>query len=468
MKKIRNIIIPILLMISIAAYPIVFMYCKNVSETSFSEVIGLLLVFCFVAIMIWCICMIFIRELYKSTISAFLVVVVATNYMLIQKVFLLIGKELKYWHVLPIVLFVLGHVVYFIVKKVKVDILKDVINILTVVVIGLLAINYFPAIPKIIERSQKIESDKGSVDEAEHIQEGENVYWMIFDECASFSTIQKYYGHSEQTVYNFLEDSGFEISDTSYNESGNTVAILTNCLNLDYVVNSSMDATELSQYRVNPPLIELMKKEGYSIRGIGDTEWLGLPSVNFNGNNASQTVEGFGVEQLILQNTIIGPFIEYNGTKSAKLVLDTLEYMKDPSNFEPNSAQMNVMYVCSPHQPFLFDENGNAVQAINYNNWDDDKYYLGQYKFIMKEINAIVESILINDPESIIFISSDHGPRFKEEIPYQDKLSVLNALYYKGEDVSEIEGKSGVNTLRTIVNKMFGYEFADVEVKDGE
>ena len=466
--KMKSGLISLLTMVCIAIYPVVFMYCQNVAETDLSEIAVLLLVFSVISVGIWLLCLLLFRAINKSTLIAFILVGISSNYMLLQKAVTHIGKNLKYWHVLPVILFLVMHVIYYIHKKTKEENLEKIVPILLFVLVGLLAVNYLPAIPRIVDKMQQADAADSSLGSAER-QENPNVYWLVFDECADFSTMEQYYGYSDRTVYDYLTDNGFQISDTSHNESGNTVSVLTNCLNLNYVVNSDMDATQMSEYRTDDSLlIKMMSDKGYTIRGIGDTEWLGIPSVNFSDGSGAQTVEGFGIRQLILQNTIIGPFVEYDGTQSARLVLESLDYMKDESNFTPNGSQFNVMYLCSPHQPFLFDENGNNVQAANYNNWEDDQYYLGQYIFIMKEIKAITESIVANDPDSVIIIESDHGPRFKDGMSYEDKLKILNAVYFMGEDISEIEGKSGVNTLRTVLGRLFGDALEDVEVRDGE
>ena len=215
-------------------------------------------------------------------------------------------------------------------------------------------------------------------------------------------------------------------------------------------------------------MLKVLNEQGYSLRGIGDTAWLGIESASVSSKAVAQTVEGYDANLVALQNTIIAPFVQYDGTASAKVILGTFEYIKDEKNITPNSATFNIVYVCAPHQPFLFDENGKSVQATNYNNWNDPRYYLGQYVYVMNEISQLADIIVRNDPDSVIIIASDHGPRFKEGMPYEDKLSVLNAVYYRGEDISEIEGKSGVNTLRTILDKLFDYGFQDLEVRDGE
>jgi len=465
MKKIKNIILPILLIVSISIYPIIFMYCRNIAEVSFNEILPLTVFFLSIGLIILFIHYIALRQKYKSTLLTLLWVIFLFNYMFIQKAFLFINNNLKYWHILPIGVIVIFHIMYVIVKKCREENIKDIINILAIVFSAIIAINYIPVIPKIIAKSN---IKQQIVENKEEGGKQSNIYWMIFDECASFSVIEKYYNDSDKTIYSFLESAGFSISDTSRNECGNTHVVLTNCLNLEYIANTQMDNAQLKEFRNNPLLFTILKEQNYTIRGIGDTEWLGVESVNNTGGDEAQTVEGVGIKEVILKNTVIGPFIQYDGTKSAKLILDSLEFMKNKKNYIPNRSQFNLFYVSSPHQPFLFDENGKDVLAANYNNWDDDKYYLGQYKFIMKEIKQIVETILENDPDSIIILESDHGPRFKDEIPYEDKINILNAVYYRGEKIDEIQGKSGVNTLRIIINKLFGYELEELEVKEGE
>lgn len=461
----KQLLMALMLVIGISAYPVLFMYCNNVAEVDFKEVFPLLSLYCAIGIAIFVVCTFFIKELNKSALISFIFILVLCNYMLIQKGILLIFKDLKYWHILPICIVIIAHITFFI-KKCNEDTLKDICGIVTIVVMVLLIINLAPAIPKAIEKSKL--ADKSTEEYNEIIDNQPNIYWMIFDECASFSTIDKYYHYEDKSTYNYLLESGFVISDNSRNECGNTHAVLTNCINLEYVVNSDMDYAQMEQYRENPLLFSLLKQNGYNIRGIGETEWLGVSSVNYNNETGAQTVEGLGPKELILQNSVVAPFVQYNGTKSAKLVLDTLRYLQEEENIEPESSQFNFLYINSPHQPFLFDEDGNAVEAVNYNNWDDDKYYLGQYRFVMKEIEKIVDNILKYDANSIIILQSDHGPRFKEEIPYEDKINVLNAVYYQGKDIKEIVGKSGVNTLRTILNRLFRYELEDLEVKDGD
>ena len=468
MKQIKKLFQSFVLIVCASLYPVVFMYCTNVDEIQLGEVLPIAGCFAGVGLLIWLICLAIIRKKNKSAISATLLILLLSNYMLIQNAVNGLGINLKYWHLMPICVVVVLHIIYLICKKVKESMLQDVSLVLTLVMAGMLVMNIIPAVPQIIEKSGK--ETQGTQIQTNVTEEKQpNIYWMIFDECASFPVINEHYSFDSSEIYKTLQGMQFSISDDSFNESGNTISVLTNCLNLDYVVNSGMSAAELEKWRVDPELYRLLNEHGYSIYGIGDTEWLGsIQSLTTDVVKGAQTVEGFDVTQLILDQTVLAPFVQYSGMEAAQIILDAFAWFEDDKNFDPESSNFYLMYVCAPHQPFLFDENGGNVLSANYNNWEDPQYYLGQYKYVMKRIIASVQQIQKNDPNSIIMLMSDHGPRFKNGMSHQEKLNVLNCVYFCGEPFEKNVGKSGVNTLRLILNQLWNTEMEEVTVRDGD
>ena len=467
MSTIKKYIMPILLILFATMYPVIFMYCKNIAETSFCEVVGILVAYVLIGYGLLLLMGIVFRNFYIGTVASFFMVLFFLNYMIVQKGVTFIFPDLKYWHIVPIGIVVIIHITCTLKNKVKQEILQDTINISTLVIGVLILINFLPSIPKIVEKTN-INKGATVITDSGTKQEKSNIYWLLFDEAASFETIKQYYGYDPEIERLFLRNLGFNISETSSNDCGNTHAVLTNCLNLEYIVSSEMDYAEMEAYLYNPAMVKVLNEQGYTINGIGDTNWLNINSITSRMEKEAQTVEGYNMKGVILANSVFKPFFEFNGTKSAKLIRETLDYLQDKENIKKDQAQFNFMYLCCPHQPFLFDENGDDVAAANYNNWDDDQYYLGQYKFTMKEMMKIITNIIENDPNSIIVIESDHGPRFKAGIPEDEKLRVLNSVYYKGIKDDSFEGKSAVNTWRLLFNKEFGYSFKEVEVGVGE
>ena len=72
----------------------------------------------------------------------------------------------------------------------------------------------------------------------------------------------------------------------------------------------------------------------------------------------------------------------------------------------------------------------------------------------------IVKHIVSKDPESVIVLCSDHSARgIKAGI---DMCQIFNCVYFRGEEM-DIEGLSGINTLRIILNNMFGFDYEMIE-----
>mgnify|MGYP003301611647 CR=1 FL=1 len=466
MKKIeaKPWLFSIALVVLASLFPVIFTYAQNVSEVDFIEVLSLALLYPAVGFFMWGGFSLITKSPMRSALSTVLLVFFLSNYMMVQNVVQMVFADLKYWHILPLALFIIGHIVYLIFRFEEKS-FKDIMFVGVLVMSVLMLINLVPAVPTIV---QKMASNSGESSNSSSAEESEqpNIYWFVFDECASFPVMEKHYGYTDTTFQDYLTEKGFFISHSSRNESGNTNSVLTNCLNLDYVVNSDMPLSEIETYTVDPAMYELLRENNYQIKGVGDTMWLGgIESVTQSGGaGGGQTVEGITVSEMILQNSVIAPFMVQDGTAAAKVILDSYAYLQDSNNIEPNTATFTLCYLCTPHQPFLFDENGDSVSASNYNNWDDPKYYLGQYIFAMKNLTQMVECILEKDSDSIIVVQSDHGPRFKDGMTFEERTNVLNAVYYRNEDMSQIDGKSSVNTFRLIFSKLFDVDLKEVPV----
>lgn len=461
-KEIKMWLLSALLVVLTALFPVVFTYAQNVSEVDFVEVLPLVLIYPVAGLIVWAIFCLATKSPLRSALSAVLLVFLLSNYMLIQKVVQMVFVNMKYWHILPIALFVAGHILYLLFRFEE-KVFEDIIPVGALVMVVMLLINLVPAVPTIL-RKISANTDRTTVSATAEETKQPNIYWLVFDECASFPVMENFYQFTDKTNYNKLVNQGFYVSNTSRNEATDTHVVMTNCINLDYAVNTSMDLVEIDTHRSNPALYRILREHGYSLNGIGDTEWLKIDSITTSEKKRGETADGMSVVEMQLLNSAIAPFISSSRRELASEILNTIRYYQNPDNISPNSAQFNFVYVCSPHVPFLFDEYGRNVAAINYNNWEDSRFYVGQYRFIMDQIVVITDTIIENDPDSVIILQSDHGPRHSAGLTFEQKTNVLNCVYFMGEDMSEIEGKSSVNTLRLVLNRLMECDFEEVPV----
>jgi hypothetical protein len=168
--------------------------------------------------------------------------------------------------------------------------------------------------------------------------------------------------------------------------------------------------------------------------------------------------------QVLWNTTMIAPFYRaITGSRYEKIhrggVLGTLENLKRMPDMQ--SPKLVITHLMSPHQPFVFGAGGEFIDPVNYKNYKDKRFYLGQYIFISTEIEKVVETLLKESKTPpIIILQSDHGlrPSHPDIIIGSDEWQkILNAIYVPGLDTDMLPHNiSPVNTFRLVFNQYFG------------
>lgn len=178
----------------------------------------------------------------------------------------------------------------------------------------------------------------------------------------------------------------------------------------------------------------------------------------------------------IIRNTAFYPFYGVEDQKKEiSKVIGMFDYAMTSSKMA-ESGLFTIGYFSFPHVPYIVDENGHQTSASDRENLRDPVPYCKQHRYASKKIMELVKEILKNDPDSVIILHSDHGFRLPEHLRYwydiTDKYdieeespymrNILNAVYFKGDPI-EIEGLSGVNTLRVVLNELLDVNFEVTE-----
>lgn len=466
----KRFILPIMSTIAISVFPPLFLYFQNANEANFADVIFPILLFVGTGIIIFSIFLIIYKNNYKAAVISSIFNFIFLNYSLIESIITRIFPMLRYWHIVLILAFFMGHIVWILLKKISPDLIHIITSVIFFVFSGLILFNAIIATPKIINKISyiKLTEQKLMENQIDKEKEFPNIYYLILDEYSSINFIKKYYNYDNTNFTNYLKKLGFNVSLNSYNESIMTSTVTANLLNLDYLVHNNMPESEKNYYRKNNFLFEFLGDKGYKIVGLGNSEAYGLKNASFeNSSPNAKTIEGKTITDIIFSKTIIKPFYNISYNKSVDAILNTFKYLKDPSNYSENT--FTFCHLVCPHEPFYFNKHGNVYKNPN-SNWKDPKYYLGQYIFTTNQITEIIDSIVTNDPNSCIIIQSDHSARassdpelFLEIFDLEDISNIFNAVYYKGKELN-IEGLSGVNTLRLLLNKVFGENFEIINV----
>lgn len=468
-KATKDIIIAILTILLAAAYPWVFLYSTNIKELAFSDIALSYLIFAACGTVLASVICLFRVPIAKSGCLSAIFLFLFYTYGPIEKIIVKLLPAVRYWHVLPVVLILYGIFAWWFACRAS-ETITDITKIILPLLFGVLVVmNLITAFPAGI---QKIDSAKDTPQQSELTvkqlvsdqTDQPNIYLMVFDEYASFHQLEEYYNFDNAEFKAFLEDNGFMVSMNSRNEYPATNVVLTNMINLEYIVDSTTSTIELESLHEAPVLYTLLKQSGYTINGAGNTAWLGIDKTNSKKSGAT-SIEGYSLNTLFLQSTMIYP-VTIRTNSAAKKEMDL--YFTELANIAqlPNSSQFTLFYVTCPHQPFLYNANGGTVSANDMHNWSDQSVYLGQLKYTNRQIENAVKQILKEDPDSVIIICSDHGARGNSnvEFPMEEKARILMACYYRGEYHDQLLDLSGVNTLRSVLDMLGLSELNILEV----
>ncbi len=464
----------VLLVGVISVLSVLLLYFPNVREVDFSEAAPLLLLFLAIGAGVFLLFLLFMRAAPKAALATAGVMLVFQNYTAIQTLVQKPFHNLGYIQFVSITVVVLLHLAYLLHRKLPPAAGFRVTQLLAIGFSAVLLVVTATSVPTLVKKVQA-SADTGTADVT--VAQGAggehpNIYFLVFDEYARFDMLEKYFDYDNSAFADYLEESGFNVSYTSSNESTNTRAITANLIMLDYPGRQEDPDEVLDRYRCQGTLYQILGDLGYSMVGVGDSSFFGVPSVTYTVDQGlAATIEGTSFNSLVLDRTPLAPFTgPAFGTTTGDVLLSARDYFISTDNYGQEHNLFTMAYLSFPHQPFIFTATGGYNNSDHWNDWVDRQYYQGQLVYTTKIIQDMVAGIIKNDPGAIIIIQSDHGARGDKgllggdlHLPFEDMVKILNVVYYKGEPL-DIDGKSGVNTLRTILSTEFGLDLPDVEV----
>lgn len=436
-------------------FPVLFLYFQNVKETAFREVFAPCGILLACGIVVFLLGLAIFRSLASASVFSLLLGILLGNFGLLLQWIHTWCLNVRYWHLMYVGVIV---IVFLCVFLRKINFEKEVQSIAAIVLAGLIALNLITAAPTILQRIS--ETSKQTQQNAQMAGESEdekrNIYYLLCDEYASFAQMEQEFQFDNAEFKTAPQQLGFNISETSRNDCSETVVIMANMMQLDYVATTSSTSVELEDLTKNGRLQEILTEQGYTLRGVGNTEWLGIEG-SVESSDGAKTADGTSLTLLALKKSFLYPFAEPNRAEQAQAIVQSFDDLNSMA-IDPNSGVFTMFYVSAPHQPYFLDKNGNVTTPDKWANDDsgsNDDAYLGMVMYVNKRVVPAVTRIVEQDPDAVIVLCSDHGNRFGV-VTEEMKSRILNVVYYGGEEITEFEGMSGVNTLRYILNREFG------------
>jgi len=319
-----------------------------------------------------------------------------------------------------------------------------------------------------------------------------DIYFLVFDRFASSDTLSRNFGYNNEDFLSKLEALGFFVSRHSNTNYPYTSASLYTSLNMEYLHDVS-ESQVVASVKDNL-VVDIFRENGYKYVHIGS-----LYNVTERSNKAD-----------ILMSADIGASmlarVDFYYTFATSTFLGVFNLFSDPATYRDEKGRINAssqyhrnfvstqfdhllripeikdttftfMHMTSPHDPYVYNEDG-GMQDPSMANLGSDLGYLSQLKYIGKRIIEISEYIISIDPNSVIIVQSDEGPFLKKYIDVRDRdwypdgslkygdeilrdrFGILNAIYFPDKDYSKLyDGLSPINTFRIIFPKYIGIDY---------
>lgn len=467
----------IILDVLTALVPPMMLYVPNITELSFSQMLPYFGIMAGLGLLAWAgMYLVTRRRKGLAAIAAALWLAVMLNIgraiPALHTVFPLAGLKI----VLPVTLLILVAATYGL-SRLSDEFLGNAVKVAVLAMAAFFLSSAVPAAVNAMNRKEPVTAENPYVDltPAENADRP-NFYWIVSDEYAGKLEMEKYYHYDISPFFSRLRGMGFTVSENSYNWSTSTYEILRDCMNLNYFAGEKQDTKELRIAVANPdaPLWSLFRSLGYEVCEAETMDKFRLTNrMKFGArDNAPQTEEGDTVAGLLLrysilyryENEILDRVLPAESKETEReIVQGFFEWGQNPSSYRADGPTCTILYVKSPHVPYLFREDGSFVPEEHWRDREDKQYYRGQHIYVSEQLGNICETIIRCDPDSVILLQSDHGMRHVANITWLDSTNVLNAVYFRGQPMEEIEGKNGLNTWRAVLRKQFNLDLPELE-----
>lgn len=278
-----------------------------------------------------------------------------------------------------------------------------------------------------------------------------DIYYILLDGYAGLDQIKTVYNYDNSPFVAKLVEKGFYVAKKSESKFIYTALSLTSSLNMEHAKDMEKNDPRLLALVRNNKISQLLKCQGYKYITFGS--WYHTTGYNPYADHHFNTF-GFrftnDLTSLLVRSSAVSLlFIDRDyHRRSILAVFDEL-----PNIVPLEGPKFVWVHLLCPHEPLVFGPQGEKISFKDSTFSLRKSLYLGQFIFITKKIDRLIDQILSSSKEPpIIVIQSDHGIRSSDGSPNQ----IFNAYYLPGEGSKLLyESISPVNTFRLILNHYF-------------
>jgi len=482
----RLILHPIL----IAAFPVLFLFDRNIREYPIDVIYAPLAVVIASAAVMWALLRWLMRDWRKSGFIVSLAFLLFFSYgqfvMLLPRApFAAHGISIRAPSMLLVASLLALAAGVFVVARTRKD-LANVTMIANVVAAGLVFIPCLE-IPKFY-----IQNRSGSGYNLTALNEGAaerptrrpdklpNIYYIILDGYSRADNLKELYGYDNAPFIDHLKAKGFFVASQARSNYSHTRLSLASSLNMTYL--TELAAAVGPDHQSTKPLYKMIRES--RVRRL--LEALGYRFTTFSsGCDATDIADA---DEFLLPPEERSEFVdgilsltpaESDESRSAahrRRILYALE--KVPELTQPAQPRFVFAHIVMPHSPFVFGPTGEPADISRYRGTTTGNLlirpggltrkeaihaYNDQVIFLNSKVKTLVDRLTSESAvPPIIILQGDHGGDAflnhadPDDTYMQDRMCILSAYYLPGATQALYDAITPVNSFRVVFNQYFG------------
>ena len=466
--------------------PVLLLFLDNINEIQIDDVLIPIIISLGIVIFPWIFITRIIGERKTTVIISFLVILLLiftyVRSALIYNEIIELRFIAKNLILIPIFLSIGIFGIIYILRKPFSSNITSILNVVSITVLGLIIFQiglFYEINSESFEDSQKLLNVP--ILQASELHQKPDVYFLLLDAYSGDITLKNDFGYDNSDFYNQLEKRGFFVQKESYSNYPNTELSMPSIMNMNYLDfliplqgEESKDmklAQKLWNYNKVMQIFSANDYDIYSFYGRSGSS-SDMITKNFCKYNLDLNPEFINtlVRLYVPISIVRTDFLENQHFENIQCVFDTMINF-EKTNDDPIYVHMHIRF---PHQPLIFDSEGNKVnEPISSNRFDSElkDAYLQQLIFANKKTIEIIDSIQQKNSKAVIIVMSDHGGRFgvdwddPSEIDYFRALNNLSAFYFPEKESFFPMHISAVNVFRIFFNLYFGVDYEILEDK---
>jgi hypothetical protein len=298
-----------------------------------------------------------------------------------------------------------------------------------------------------------------------------DIYYIVLDGYGRSDILKNEYGYDNSDFLIALREMGFQVAECSQSNYAQTQMSLASSLNFNYIENlsdrfvpGSDDRTGLDELIHHSAVRESLEEAGYRTvafaTGFLATE---LRDADYFLSPERSWAQLNEFESLLIETTFARLLQDSNrfGMQNAgselfrERTLFALDQLDELSSIQ--GPKFVFVHLIVPHPPYVFGPTGGPVEPAEAGTTRTEEgagRYRDQAIYISSRMAELLPAIIANSSTPpIIVIQGDHGPTVASSP--RSRMSILNAYYLPGADMSVPSTITPVNTFRVILNTYF-------------